>query len=129
MNEARQRALLQEKQVSGEHSPPTQDALFQHTKWAIIQSNIWTTSLSSIQNIPSPREWGWKKEDNSWKPVRMTIAEAAKACSELVKCGCKSQRGCASHCVCMKAGLSCTDLCDCRCEVDGWFNYFYHCDH
>ena len=35
----------------------------------------------------------------------MTIAEAAKACSELVKCGCKSQRGCASHSVCMKAGL------------------------
>ena len=117
VNEAR-RELFCKKSKSLENIPPTQDALFQHTKRAIIQSNIWTTSLSSIQNIPSPREWGWKKEDNSWKPVWMTIEEAAKACSELIKCGCKSQRGCASHCVCMKAGLSCTDLCDCRCEVD-----------
>ncbi len=68
VNEAR-RELFCKQNKSLENIPPTQDTLLQHTKRVIIQSNIWTTSLSSIQNIPSPGEWGWKKEDNSWKPV------------------------------------------------------------
>ena len=38
--------------------------------------------------------WGWTEEVNSWKPVWMTIPEAASACSELIKCGCKSNQGC-----------------------------------
>ena len=48
-----------------------------------------------VQTYPSPGEY---KEDKSWKPVWI-IPEAAKACSELIKCGCKSQRGCFSLCM------------------------------
>ena len=33
-------------------------------------------------------------EGKSWVPVWLTIPVASKACSEFVKCGCKSERGC-----------------------------------
>ena len=58
-------------------------------------------------------QWGWRNENNTWKPQWMPIPEAARACSELIKCGCKSRRGRGSHCGCVKAGLCCTNLCDC----------------
>ena len=43
--------------------------------------------------------------DSGWIPIWMTIPEAARACSELIQCGCKSGRGCIS-CKCKKAGLN-----------------------
>ena len=45
-----------------------------------------------------------------------TIPDATRACSELIKCNCKSPRGC-NRCKCVKAGLTCTDLCNCTCEI------------
>lgn len=116
VNEAR-RQLFCKKNKAMENLPPTQDALLQHAKRAIFQCSIWTTSQHAIQNGPTPEGWGWTKEDNAWKPLWMTITEAARACSELIKCGCKSKRGCSSHCKCNKAGLACTDLCNCTCEM------------
>ncbi len=84
------------------------DSLFysmkKHVKRAVFQSSIWTTSHLSF---PSPEEYGWtKNNDHGWVPVWMTIPEEARACSELIKCGCKSNRGCTT-CKCIKAGLSC----------------------
>ena len=62
------------------------------------------------------KKTAWIKDrGGSLVPVWMTIPEAARACSELIKCGCKFSRGCTS-CRCIKAGLSCTDLCTCKCE-------------
>ena len=40
--------------------------------------------------------------------VWMTIKEAAKSCSELVKCGCKLS--CGNMCKCQKHSLRCTEL-------------------
>ena len=34
--------------------------------------------------VPSPEGWGWCEMDGTWKPVWMTLPEAAKACLELV---------------------------------------------
>ena len=42
----------------------------------------------------------------------LTIPEAPRACSDLIKCSCKSGRGCIS-CKCKKAGLQCTSLYTC----------------
>ena len=93
-----------------------QNALLQHVKRAVLQTGIWTTCIEPVQNIPSPVGWGWSDDLGSLSVVWMTIAEAARACSELIKCCCKSPRGCTT-CKCIKAGLSCTDLCNCNCEI------------
>ena len=67
-------------------------------KTAVYQSGVWTTSHRPMQDNTSPEGWGWTKEVN-WKPVWLTIPEAARACSELIiiKCGCKSNQGCMYH--------------------------------
>ena len=116
VNEAR-RHLFCKKNKTLENLPPTQNALLQHAKRAVFQCSIWVTSQDTIQNVPTPEGWGWTKQDDAWSPVWITIPEAARACNELIKCGCKSKRGCTSRCKCNKAGLACTDLCNCTCEI------------
>jgi hypothetical protein len=68
-----------------------QDALLQHVRRAVHQSSIWTTSRLILKTVPSPDRWGWMKDNESWTPVWMTIPEAARAWSELIKCGCRSE--------------------------------------
>ena len=101
-----------------ERLPPTQDALLQHTKRVAYQAGIWCTSEHSEQRAPTPEGWGWtlNEENQSWVPVWNTLRLASKACSELVKCSCKSQRGCGARCGCKKVNWNCTDVCSCNCE-------------
>ena len=41
--------------------PPTQHALFQHTKRALLAAAfIWKQSLSKIPKIPKPSDWDWE---------------------------------------------------------------------
>ena len=87
--------LTVKKNKSLENLPPAQDALLQHTRRAIYQSSIWNTGQHSIQNVSTPEGWGWTKDDNTWKPVWIIIPEAARACSELIRC--RSKRGCSSY--------------------------------
>jgi hypothetical protein len=94
--------------------PPTEAALFQHTKRAAFQSGYcWHRSLQPQQNLPSPSEWGWVKNDTDgdWKPLWTTIPVVADCCPELLKCGCK--KGCTKRCKCSKAKAKCTALCNC----------------
>lgn len=88
-----------------------QGALLQHAKRYVYQASIWSCCLKSQQNVPSPEEFGWTKIESSWKPKWTTLPEASIACSQLLKCGCKM--GCAGRCKCVKANLSCTELCYC----------------
>ena len=80
--------------------PPTQDALLQHTKGVAYQAGIWTTSNLSLQQSPSPEGCGWTldKQSSSWLPVWTMLPLASKACTELIKCGCKSVKGCGARC-------------------------------
>jgi hypothetical protein len=103
---------------------PTRDVLMQHVKRARYQAVIiWNQALSSCPSVPTPSEWGWEIANEKLGPVWMTIPQAAKVCSELLKCGCK--KGCMKNCKCSKAFLKCTSLCDCgaecanSCEKDG----------
>jgi len=75
--------------------------LFANAKDALFKVVFGQPGAESIQNVPSPEHWGWKKENSSLHPTWMTLPEAARACSELVKCGCKSKRGCSTWCSCL----------------------------
>ena len=112
---AARRELFSKKSKSLENIPPTKDALLQHIKRASLQAGIWCTSHQCQPPVPDAEGWGWTMGVNAWTPVWITQPEAAKACTELIKCGCKSVRGCRT-CKCAKLGLTCTDLCSCTCE-------------
>ncbi|XP_071963322.1 uncharacterized protein [Antedon mediterranea] len=113
VNEAR-RNMFSQKNKDIAHVPPTQVIKIDYVKRAIYQGGIWTTCQNAEPTIPTPEDWGWTLEDTHWKPVWMTKPEAAKACNELIKCGCKSDRGCVT-CKCAKSNLPCTELCSCKC--------------
>ena len=84
--------------------PPTQHALFQHAKRALLAAAfIWKQSLSKIPNIPKPSDWGWEwnTRTNQWVPFWTDLTDVSHACSLLLHCGCvvackgncKRQRG------------------------------------
>ena len=113
--------LFSRKNRSLDNIPPTRlrDALLQHVKRASYQAgHVWGQSFIADPYLPSPSDWGWELVDSLWKPVWMTLPQAAQCCPELVRCGCKS--GCTTrHCKCVRACLHCTSLCACDGECDG----------
>ena len=114
LNEAR-RELFCQKNHTMENIPPMQDALQQHSKPQRVsyQAGIWTTSDQPQQEAPSPEEYGrtLNKDNLSWVPVWCTLPLSSAACSELIKSGCKSDKGCGARCSCRKAKWNCTELC------------------
>lgn len=116
VNEARREMFCRQNKTM-ETLPPTQSALFQHTKRAVYQVGIWSTCDVPQQQLPTPEEWGWKmdRDSRSWIPLWTTQPVASKACGELVKCGCKAVSGCTNKCACKKAFWTCTELCKCNC--------------
>ena len=112
VNETRKELFCQKNRPM-DRIPPTQDALLQHTRRAVYQAGIWTTSTQAEPVVPSPQEFAWTKVSDLWVPVWMTIPEVSRACSELIKCSC---RGDCSQCKCGKANLACSPLCNCKCN-------------
>ena len=109
VNRARQ-VLFAQGNKSIENIPPTQAALAQHIKRATYQAgHVWGQALEPMQELPNPAEWGWQQSPEGWSPKWTTLAEASKACSELVSCGYK--RACHGLCKCTKANLPYTALC------------------
>jgi len=60
------------KSRSLEDLPPTQEALRQHIKRATYQTACWRKALIPVQDLPDPPNWGWKRSDNGWEPLRTT---------------------------------------------------------
>ena len=116
VNETREDLFCQKSRTM-EKLPLTRDALLQHSKRAAYQAGVWSISDRSEHKCPTPEGWGWtlKGQSLSWKPVWSMLPIASKACSELVKCNCKSQIGCVGRRACRKAGCSCTELCTFHC--------------
>jgi len=114
VNDAR-RDLFTRKGRDIEAIPPTSDALRQRAKRSTYQAgHCWGNSVVPSPPFPCPSEWGWVKVSNDmWAPLWMTIPKASQSCQELLKCGCKSERGCAGRYKCVKAQLPCTALCNC----------------
>ena len=103
---------------------PAHAALIEHTKRAAYQAgHCWGQVMVAAPELPSPSDWGWKRKDTGWWEANWTtLPEAAKACRELLHCGCK--KGCRGQCKCIKAALQCTALCYCGGLCSGnWLNY------
>ena len=102
---------LSRKGRSMEAIPPTRAALLQPTKRAVYQGrHCWGKAMDRNLIMPSPKDWGWV-DPPQWKPLWTTLPEVTKSCSELIRCGCKLERGCRGHYRCRKASLKCTALC------------------
>jgi hypothetical protein len=65
VNEAR-KVLFTRGMKSLDSIPPSQHALFQHAKRAVLTTRfIWKMSLSKSPDIPDPSEWGWEWNDRT----------------------------------------------------------------
>ena len=113
VNDARKQ-LFAQKSRSLENIPPTYAALREHIKRASYQANCWNQALTPNPELPSPTDWGWRKDTEGLQPFWTTLPEAAESCYELIRCSCK--KGCARRCKCVKAALKCTALCFCSGE-------------
>jgi len=118
VDEARRELFCHRDKMMMEALPPTQGALLQHSNRAVYQASVWTTADQPQQQAPSSEGWGWTldKDSKAWLPFWTTLPIASEACSQLVKCACKSARGCGTRCGCRKGGLQCTRRCKCSCE-------------
>lgn len=105
--------LVTKKNRALESIPPTEDALMQHVKRAAFQAgHIWGQWKEKCPVLPTPEDWGWKKQASSYRPIWTILPDASKHCKELVKCGCKSL--CSTRrCKCKKLALPCSSLCFC----------------
>ena len=112
VDEAR-KDLFCHKNQAMDKIPPTNNALLHHSKRAIFQAGIWTTSTEANPQIPSPHSFAWTKDEEVWVPIWITIPEVSKACQELIQCCCK---GDCRNCKCGRANLTCSPLCKCKCN-------------
>lgn len=97
--------------------PPTQDALQQHSMRAALQGgHVWGQCLVQEQIQQDPSLWGWERSEGGylfWTPKWITLGQIQKSLLILMKCGCKIV--CIpSRCKCKKAGLPCTEMCECN---------------
>ena len=112
-NEARKR-LFAFGNRQKENIPPTRAALY----YSIPNVHYFRQGTSGakhcwqINEVPSPADWGWLKEEDIWVPKWSTLPKASKACIELMKCACKNNN-CTGRCKCYKTNLPCTQLCSC----------------
>lgn len=108
--------LFARKQRAYDAIPPTRAALVEHVKRAAYQAGcIWGQCTEKEMTTESPSDWGWKECDGQWKICWTSLPAVAESCKELTKCGCKLD--CAGRCKCFRFGLSCTDLCSCKCNA------------
>ena len=103
------------KRHKNEALPPTSDSVRQHIRRANYQTYVWRRSLDAMQDLPPPKDHGWKIEDGALRPVFMTKEPAPKSLLELTTCHCKKSE-CRRNCSCNNAGLSCTEACICMAD-------------
>ena len=114
INEARHQLFTSGSRNLEARLPPTQAALFEHIKRAILQSCfIWKQSVLCQQKIPNFANWGWifNMQKKKWVPIWISLPDASSACQLLWHCGCMvASQG---NCKCYKARMLCTSLCKC----------------
>ena len=108
--------MFARKQRPYEAIPPTQGALKQHVKRAAYQAGcIWSPATVLQPEMQTPANWGWTKTEDMWHIIWTELPPNAECCQQLTKCGCKSE--CCGRCKCYSFGLTCTVLCNCKCEI------------
>ena len=110
VNDARYQLFTSGKK-SLKNLPPTQAALFQHLKRALLQASFqWNQALSTHQEIPDVIEWGWvKNNEGACLPYWASLEDRSKGSSILLRCGCV--KSCTRNYKCCRAGVRWTGLC------------------
>lgn len=116
VNECR-RILFTQKNRNVENIPPTEEALRQHLKRAMLQSRIWRQCLQLQPELPNATSWGWKssnnvRDENELEPLWTVLPQASDECCELISCRCKTL--CAKNRKCRRFNLQCSALCTCN---------------
>ncbi|CAH3043013.1 unnamed protein product [Porites lobata] len=111
--------LFRRKQAESERLPPTQAALREAIKRAHYQAMIWANDKVANPDLPSPENYGWKKDKDKWIPVMTRLQPAPDAVLYLVKCGCGKDKCRNNRCSCRRASLTCTGLCSCSNDETG----------
>ena len=112
VNAARRKLVGEGRTV--DRIPPTENALKEHIKRAVYQAGyVWAQSLETHMSLPEATLWGWKHDnDGELTPVWTELPEVAKACRELIRCGCL--KGCKAQCKCKSNNIPCCELCKCE---------------
>mgnify|MGYP000084937868 FL=1 len=85
-------SLFKKKQAQSERLQPTHGALREAILRAHYLTMVWNNDEVPNPNIPSPENYGWKKDKDEWLPVMATTPPAPDAIIGMVKCGCVKQR-------------------------------------
>ena len=56
--------------------------------------------------------------EEKWVSVTTSLKPVPDSVLQLIKCGCAKEKCATNRCQCRKAGLSCTDLCQCMDRED-----------
>jgi len=91
-------SLFKKKQAQSERLPPIHGALREAILRAHYQTMVWNNDKVSNSNIPSPENYGWKKDNDDWLPVMTTTPPAPEAIIEMVKYGCVKQQCSTNRC-------------------------------
>ena len=63
--------------------------------------------IDPSSSLADPSQWDWQETDSRDSPVWTTFPAASKACSILLKCGCKK------YCKDAANEIVCTEVCAC----------------
>ena len=73
---------------------------------------VMTKMLCSGTDISSILDWTEDVNTKLWVPFWTVLDNASKACALLLHCGCG--KACRGNCICARAGIKCTILCNCE---------------
>ena len=105
--------LFSKEQLQYSKLPPTRDALRQAILRAHYQCLVWNSDTTAKPSIPSPEQYGWKLDDDTWVPVKSLQLPAPLSVLQLIKCNCGKSRCRTTMCSCMKHEIRCSEMCGC----------------
>lgn len=98
--------------VTPERLPPTASATKYHSLRVYYQIMTWIGKEDGMDET----EWGWKCENNMFKPVMCSKNAAPDNLLKVVNCNCT--KGCnTQRCTCRGYGLPCTSACG-QCQLE-----------
>ena len=109
--------LFTKRERKLETIPPTQAALKEHTKRAILQTLLWKEAVIPQPEDHNPEDWGYIQR-RYIQPFLDSYTRSIKNLQWVVKCGCR--QGCRGNCKRLRTDLPCTSLCACdaNCQRD-----------
>lgn len=112
VNEARYAGYCSPSRVKQQNLPPTKDELKLHIQRDGYQAARWRRALDNLINAPSATGHGWCLNNGTLGIKWITQDLAPSDVLKDVFCPCNKDC-CTNRCCCRKAGLKCTDVCQC----------------